>query len=339
MPANEAGEIPIIGAEDNGPIYRVVMMGEYARVFKNRSILAVQYVGISNGTFFVRSEIANEGLISRSAFIKLNDSRVVFLGNRELYDFQGGLALTPVCQQYTRTLFDELDRTRINEIVLHHREQRNEVWVVYPVLGAGFKVLIWNYLEDTATTDVYDASTLNIRDVELLDWINDPTWSVLAESLSWDRVDPTTIWDTYVGSGQERATVILGGDGGIHIHGNVFNRDGSPYTALAETIDFDFGDESIFKYSDSIQLSLQVKTSDNVARNLYVQVGYRANLDDPITWTARTSVSASGSGNVMTNVNPGGAGRYLRIRFLSDEADVQWRVASYVFSARPGGTY
>lgn len=337
--ANEAGETPIIGGEDNGPIYKVLKMGEYARIFKNRSISVVQYVGPASGTFFIRSEIVNEGLLAREAIVKMNDSRVVFLGNRELYDFQGGFSLTPVCTQYTRTLFDELDRGRVNEVVLHHREQRNEVWVIYPVLGGGFKVLIWNYAEDTATLDVYDASKLILRGAGQLDWLTDPSWYTLAADLSWDRVDPTTSWNTYVGSGLERVTVLLAGDGSVSIHGNVFNRHGLAYIALAETTDEDFGDESIYKYVDSVQLSLQVKTSDNTPRNLFVQVGYRTDLDALITWTAPVAVSASGSGNVMTKVNPGGAGRYLRLRFFSQDVDVQWRIASWVFCVRPGSSY
>lgn len=336
--ANETGETVVVGAEDNGPIWQVIAMGEYAHIFKNRSIQSIQYVGRASGTFFLRAEIKNEGLIARNSVVKLNDSRVVLLGNRELYDYQGGLTINPVCTQYTRQLFQELDRTRLSDIVLHHREQRNEIWVVYPITG-GSKVLIWNYLEDTATIDTYDPILGMITSATLVDWINDPTWLSLAETLTWENVDPTLTWDSFIGSGSERASVFATSPGELWVHGNVYSRNGLAYTCFAETMDYDFGDESAFKYVDSVQVGLQVKAPEEKARYMYVQVGYRNNLDAAITWTALQQLKVNGDGQAMTKVNPGGAGRYLRVRFISTDAGVQWRVASYNFCVRAGGTY
>ena len=172
--ANEAGETQVTGSDMNGPIYKVTQNGDYAYIFKERSIQSMQYTGLGNGTFFIHRELVGEGLISRDALVNRNDGVLVFLGHKDLYTYQGGPNLNPVCRQTTKQLFTELDRARLDAIKLFHNENAHEIWVKYPVSG-GFRVLIWNYIEDSATFDDYDALA-EFTALGLMDWASDVVW-------------------------------------------------------------------------------------------------------------------------------------------------------------------
>lgn len=338
LDANEAGETRLAGSKKNGPIFDVISMGDYAYVFKERSISSMQYVGVGSGIFFIHTEVSNEGLISRTAALNMGDGRIAFLGHKELYTYAGGPSPVPVCRQYTRTLFKELDRTRLGEIRLYHYEEKNELWVAYPVVG-GFKVLVWNYFEDTATTDIYDSDIQGFTALESVDWSTDPAWDSLSADQTWENFSQTTSWDDLEDAGVARLSLIATGTGELLIFGTQFSRDGDAYTATAETQDYDLGDGDVWKYVDVVKLGLQVTSPDTQTRTLYVQVGTRASMDQDITWTARQAVEVQGNGTPPTKINPGGSGRYIRLRFESEDTDVQWRVSSFEVHCRAGSTY
>lgn len=338
LDANEAGSAQIVGASDNGDIYQVVPLGDYAIIFKHRTVQAVQYVGRLSGTFFIRTELRDEGLIGRNSVVRLNDNRLVFLGNRELYDYRGGSNLTPVAQQFTRTLFADLDRARVDEVLLHHREERNEVWVLYPVKGSQ-RVLIWNYVEDTVSLDDYTDDFASITAVAQTRWGQDPRWVDMGLVL-WKEVGNTDYWDTFTSSGEELVTLMASSDEDILMHGLGYSRDGLSYASSAETQDHDFGDPDVYKYVDTVVVQLDVRDyNPAVVKTLYIEVGTKDTADGAVTWSSPKPVYVQGSGQKPTKVNPGGAGRYVRLRFSSDTADCNWRVSGYEIHARRGGTY
>jgi hypothetical protein len=340
LDANSAGELQVVGADQNGKIYQVISFGDYAYVFKERSVSVMQAVGRQSGTFFVRGEVKNEGLIARNSVAKVGRSRVIFLGHTELYDYAGGPTPVPVCTQFTKTLFKELDRAHVEDVFLVHKEEQNEVWVVYPVLG-GQKVLVWNYAEDTATIDLYDSVLMGLTTWARVEWSTDPTWDDLPESMTWESVDSTVAWEDMISSGDELVTLLATGDGNLQVHGNVFTRNGDAYTAKAETLDHDFGDDAVYKYVQTVQIALQVLSADTVPRTLYVQVGTRKDLDDTITWGTAQEIDVRGDGNIITKINSGGApgGRYVRLRFYSIDENVVWRVSSYTIFVRLGNAF
>lgn len=167
-------------------------------------------------------------------------------------------------------------------------------------------------------------------------------------------------WYEYVEDGQQPRTILgIGGDLGnpnngedaqvtvprLLAHGRVFHRasrddcDPQAYTAQAETPDFDFDDNSLVKYVESVQLELFVPEDRARPMKLWVQLGTRMGLDGKLNWSARRSVEVSGNGNIATRVDLRGAGRFIRLRFISDAEDVQWGISSYTVYARKGGSY
>lgn len=337
--ANEAGAASTVGSLANGPIFQVVALGDYAYVFKEFSIQSLQYVGQGSGTFFMRTEVVREGLIGRNSWTTIGNGSVVFLGHRELYNYSGGPTPTAVCRQYTRQLFAELDRSKLDQILLFHRERRNEIWIVYPVQG-GQKVLIWNYVEDTASLDVYDPALSGLTAFVRTTWATDPAWLTGSMDQTWVSFSSDISWSSFAGTGADELAIIGTGDSELLIHGTVYDRNGQAYMALAETMDYDADNPGAFKYVDVARVSLQVLATDNATRTLYVQLGYRSTLDAAITWSTPQAIQVQGGANFTAKINPGsGGGRYLRLRFYSQDVDVAWRISSFDIFGRMGGTY
>jgi hypothetical protein len=360
LDANEAGQAINAGSNINGSIFGVVAVGELGVILKERSIQSMQYVGRNSGTFFIRLEIPDEGPISKNAWCRMGENRIAFVGHKELYAYSGGQMLTPIAQQHTQEVFAEMDRSRADEIVLAHVESKQELWFVYPTLtGSDLKVMIYNYKFGSVAIDYYDKAALgSISAVGEVDWETAPTWDSLSDTLYWEN--ETRKWYELVDEGLRRYPLIgvsaapadpaLGEEPDttvprILLHGRKYSRaDGDncnpeAYTALAETQDFDFGDGSVWKYADTLQLDLEV--DEHLARPmyLYVQLGARNSLDSDIRWSTPARVECSGNGQVTTKVNIRMAGRFLRLRFYSNAIDTQWRVAGFKLIARPGGTF
>lgn len=342
LDANEAGETRIVGAKQNGTILKVVPQGDYAYSFKERSIQSIQYTGLGSGIFFVHNEVSGEGLLAREAIISRDEGTIVFLGHSDLYMYQGGPNLLPVCRQATRELYDKLDRTRLHTIRLFHHETRKEIWVKYPVAG-GFRVLIWNYVEDSATFDDYDPAS-EFTAISLVDWSTELVWKNMSEAVTWETMDGTVSWESLLGASIDRIPLLASRDGQLRIFGRVYSRDGEGYKCFSESMDFDFGSPDVWKYVDTVILGLQVTIPDDENRLLTIEIGQRGSLnasDADIVWTSPKQILVNGKApiTVPVKVNPGGAGRYLRVRFSSEDADVHWRVSSYSIHCRAGGMY
>jgi hypothetical protein len=347
LDANEAGETRVVGSLMNGPIYQVVPQGDYAYMFKERSIQSIQYTGLGAGTFFVHNEVHGEGLLARNALCDRLDGTLVFLGQKELYTYQGGPNPLPVCQQATRQLYAELDRSRLDSVALFHKTDRKEIWVKYPIIG-GFRVLIWNYIEDSATLDDYDSS-LEFTAMAIVTWSADQVWETMARGLAWADLSESLTWADLSQGDMGLVTLLGTMDGGLQAYGRVYSRDGQPYTSFSETMDFDFREPDIWKYVDVVVVGLEVKVPEAALRYLTVQVGTRAALggyaNSPgeagsITWTPPKQILVNGQAPVPVKINPGaGAGKYMRVRFTSSDVDVKWRVSSFELHCRPGGLY
>ena len=347
LDANQAGSTVIAGARMNGPILKIIPQGDYAYVFKSRSIQSIAYTGLGNGTFFIHNEVSGEGLVGRNAVTDSGDGRMFLLGFKELYLYEGGPKLQPVCQQYTKQLYAELDRTRLDEILLFHNENRKEIWVIYPITGGSFKVLIWSYIEDSATIDIYAPTggiSLQFTAIGLVDWSADPTWASFASAsneVTWLQMPTSTDWDSLVTAGVNHAPVFGSQDGGLRLHGQVYDREGSAYVTLSETMDYDLGAPDNFKYVDVVVLALQLTGNVPIGSVVYVQVGTSTSIGDVngITYSAPFPILVDGTQPTPVKVNPGGAGRYVRLRFMSNQVDCNWRVSQFEIHCRPGGTY
>ena len=111
------------------------------------------------------------------------------------------------------------------------------------------------------------------------------------------------------------------------------------YTCTAETKDFDFGDDLRFKYIDTVLLNIEIESMLDRPKRMFVQLGARDNLDSDIRWTDPAPVEVSGNGMRVTKANARAAGRFIRVRFFSEDPGVSWRIAGFRLIGRPGGLY
>lgn len=350
--ANDAGEIINAGGGASGAILRVETVGSYAYIFKNRSIQSMQPVGMDQGTFYIRTEVSDEGFIGRYSFVKVGLDKLYFWGNKEIYVFGGGNHIVPIAQQFTKQMFAELDTSRVDEIVGYHNAKSSEIWFVYPVLGASLsssRVFIYNYLENSCTVDDYD--NISLTAAGSVGIVTGVTWDEMRGA--WNAPETwaqDARWvDLQEGSGFAPTTIgYVGEDGSfqIAIFGDTQDRDGEAYTSTFETIDFDNGDPVAVKYADTIQISFQIKvaakldySSKPIPQYLNLQVGSRMNLDDDISWSNAHSIQVQGNGNYVTRVNIRKGGRFLRVRFQSETNGFEWRISQFKVMGRMGGTY
>jgi hypothetical protein len=362
--ANEAGEAVNAGASINGDIYGIAELSEYGIILKRRSLQTIQYVGRESGVFYTRPEFTEVGPIARHAWAKIDGEHgqsIVFVGDSEVYRYGGGQNLTAICQRWTDQLFEELDRSRADDIVVYHNQNDTQIWIVYPSLKtSSLRVMIYNYEDDSVVIDEYEDSLGGITAIGQVLWEVAPTWSSLPDDHYWE--EDTKRWYEYVEDGLRRHTIIavgadtpaIPGQGEVSeegvprllLHGRRFSRAAkdnctpAAYVCMAETQDYDFGDASRWKYADTLVMQIEVRNKAlDRPMNLYVQLGARENLDSDIRWSSPARVDVSGNGNHRTKVNIRASGRFLRIRFFSQDTNVHWRISGFSLVARAGGTF
>jgi hypothetical protein len=359
--ANGAGQLVNAGALVNGPILWFDTLGDYGFIFKNRSIQSVQYVGIDQGTFFIRPEVTDEGLIGNYSFCKVGLDTMYIFGNKEFYRYAGGKQLIPIGRQHAVEVFAELDRSRTNEIIGYHNEASFEVWFAYPVVGGAatdtsYRVFIYNYVEDSCTIDDYDPSvhpnlTLHgITAVGRLDLSPNIPWTsggagTWAAPTAWPAADT---WQNLksdaplnfsVGGFLDNTTV---GGPTLALLNTNYDRDGNAMLCTYESVDFSAQDPVAWKYHDTLMIALQVVPTLVPQPNPYVikvQIGSRNNLDTDLVWSNWVTVQVQGDGQAITKANIKRSGRYLRIRISSNQVGCGWRISRLTPMGRLGKTY
>lgn len=369
--ANEAGQLVNAGDRVNGPIWAMSTSGLYAVIMKERSFQSIQYVG-SPQIFNIWPEFTDEGLLGRNTWCKVGENTIYFWGHRAFFQFASGSGdATPIGQKQFVQVLAEIDLTRISEACMYHKEDRREVWFVFPVQGydpnvGPSRVFVYNYEQSSISIDDYaDLGDRITEDSRYTRVTNDGSIRVL-ESVS--AQSPITavgslpvyttalVWQDWTGEWRDqlvawseltggRQFVTLmglypGGEVQLASHGGVYDRNGEAIYSEWETVQHDGGDEEAFKYVDLIQFSLAV---DNIQEfrpfRLYVQIGVKPNFDSAITWSTPQWIDCAGNAEYVTKKNFNMSGRFIVAKWWSDQADCQWRIASYTISGRLGGTY
>lgn len=238
--ANSAGEVINAGNKINGDIWNFIQLGEYAYLLKNKSFQSVQNVGRFAGTFAIRPEITDEGLLTPYTFCRFEIGTMFFLGSREFYKYSGGRTLEAVANQATRDFFRELDRNLLARIAFHHNERANEVWVIYVKKGSSTpRVLVYNYLEDSVTLDDYP-TRLDLQTASLVDWDLALAWTDLPTSLTWGNASGS--WTDFGIDISRQVTLLSATDASSALHGETGGltilNGGSGYGVTAPTVGF-----------------------------------------------------------------------------------------------------
>lgn len=351
LDANGAGESVNEGAGVNGDIWQFITLSDYGYIFKHRSVQSVQFTGIGNGTFFIRPEITTEGLFGKYSFVKVGEDLIYFWGNRQIYKFQGGNQLEPIAQGYIKQLMTEVDRTKAHEITGYHNEDRFEIWFIYPSKlypdrGCS-RIFIYNYVDNSVTIDDYSQTEQALTAVGQISWSDALMWAESQgswvaplswpASAAWEDIDDDVLPTYNILASAGNPTLPLPQ---LLVQGQeVYDRKGAPYSSEAQTADFDAGDSEIWKYCDTVLVSLQIKVMLAGPANLQIFVGSKKNYDDDIVWSNPGSIDVQGNANYTTKVDIQRAGKFFRLRILSDTAGIQWRISSFRIMGRKGANY
>jgi hypothetical protein len=239
-------------------------------------------------------------------------------------------------------LLADIDQSKADDIIMSHDEKVYEVRITYISVDGTQKQFIYNYKEDSCTYDVYPDTFGKVTAAGAVDWQKDIAWE--DDTTAWTSDDFS--WDYTIELGDKTRITLMGLEGLtgqyplIVDQGSVYTFDGDAYLSLCETVDFDFKSPEFWKYSDAVRFSLQVKQHlDPRPFKLYMQIGGRDSLDADIRWSDPQSIEVSGNGNISPKINIRKSGRYLRLRFYSQEKNIQWRISGYNLIARMGSTY
>jgi hypothetical protein len=328
LTANEAGQYRGAGGEDRGPILACFQLGDLLYICRKRGIQTMQYEGRPS-IFVIRDEISDEGLLGKYLWVKIGADEAYFWGHREMYKLSG-TQIEPVAQQVSKQMLrEEFDFSRLDEYLMYHNEKDKEIWTIYrpksetdPNKG-NLKIMIYNYIEDSCVFDEWDEDINGVTAVGGLN-LEDGSRATVVGVLN-NQI--TTANDKFLVYGEIDSQPVYG-------------FLGRAIRSEAVTADLDFQDAMAWKYIDTIRLDISIKNPlQGRPFRLWVQLGGRDNLDSNIRWTEGQWVDVSGSGNVVTRVNQRVGGRYITVKFLAEQAGIQWKIASYTLSGRLGGTY
>jgi hypothetical protein len=183
--------------------------------------------------------------------------------------------------------------------------------------------MIYNYVEDSCTFDEFPATLTGIT---------------CAGGLNFPDGSREVIFGI-------KANLSSGRGPGFIVYGEAeqvpfYNRLGDAYECEAVTADIDFEDPLSYKYIDTLQMNLYVENKlANRPFRLWVSIGGRDNLDSTVNWTGGQWVDVSGTGNIVTRVNQRVSGRFISVKFYSNQKDVRWRLAGFNLMGRRGGVY
>lgn len=366
--SNFAGDSINVGTLTNGEIYHLDQIGQLGYIFKRRSIQSIEPTGDSTVFNFI-AQVTDEGFIGRYAYVKVGVDKIYFIGNRDVYAYKGGSDITPIANQSSKTLLDDLDTSRSDEIFGYHYEKSQEIWFVYPSLsspGGPLKVWIYNYEQKSVTIDEYPTYITALTAAGRYDWgvdlaVGDLTGTIGGLSgsirdLAGGAAGVVAILATKLETPQDPFT---GAPAPTMLnYGNQLDRKYKAIESVWETPDFGdsfsvsqssstasakYNDTSSFKYIDTVQVGIEVNKTplptSLTPYTLQLQLGGKFNMDSSIVWSAPQSIVVSGDGQRTTKVNLRATGRHFRLRLISNQAGCNFRITYFRLFGRAGGDY
>lgn len=335
---SDAGEALLTGATFAGPVKAVVAAGQYAYVFKDRSVMSVQFTGDAAAPFVFNRELADEGLLAPKAYLPLGDGSILFLGQRGFYVYKGGQALQPVLETVSRTLYEDTDYSRLDRISLVNYDTARELWLSLP-LKSGHVVVSWQYEEQTITLYRFPF-TGAVTSALTVEWVAGDIWAELPVTMAWNTVGDTFSWADFDESRQPATPMFVTSDGQVYLFGGSYTDAGAELSGIVETQDLDLGDEARWKYISAVTVTYRaVVDGPDPTAGIEVYVGTKDAAGADISWR-QVGVLAPSTGPAFQTWwgNAGGAGRYVRVR-LRSRGRCRWQVSGIGIYARPGNVY
>lgn len=130
--AGNAGYTDLFESEDW--IAGAEHLGPYLMIYKERSIIRCEYVGLAEELFSFASVIFGEGARSLDSVVSLGDEHI-FFGRANIYRYKGGYSLDPIGDPLYHKIFSVQGHLNPSDEALVHGiyvEEVDEVWFFYP---------------------------------------------------------------------------------------------------------------------------------------------------------------------------------------------------------------
>jgi len=135
-------------------------LGPYMAIYKERSIVRMEYVGSVEKLFHFEDIVSGEGTFSQDAIVDLGDYHI-FVGNANIYKYTGGYSIDPVGDKVFDRLFGargELNPEFKHRSFAFYVEELDEVWIFFPA-GTSQKpnkMLRWRQEVDSWADRIFD---------------------------------------------------------------------------------------------------------------------------------------------------------------------------------------
>ena len=135
--------------ETPGHIRLGLPLGPYMIVYKEDSIIRMEYVGSDDLLFNFNTVVTKEGCISTNGATRVGDHHIV-VGNSDIYEYRGSFDYDPIGENINNKLLNsagELNPSAQGMIFCGYVEELNEFWVVYPSGSATISDSLLRYYE------------------------------------------------------------------------------------------------------------------------------------------------------------------------------------------------
>lgn len=110
-----------------------VALGPYMMIYKERSIVRMEFVGATDRLFNFDSVVSGEGAVSLDAVVDIGTEHI-FVGNSNIYRYKGGFNVDPVGDEIWDLLFGKdkiVDPENVYKGICVYIEELDEVWYLF----------------------------------------------------------------------------------------------------------------------------------------------------------------------------------------------------------------
>lgn len=146
--SGNAGTLDFYDTEDF--LLAGVILGPYLILYRERSIIRLEYIGADDKLFDFDTVVTGEGLLSHDTIVDLGDSHI-FPGNANVYRYQGGFDIDPIGNEIYYEIFGvdgSLIPSQRNKALAFYVEELDEIWFFYPAEGDTFPTHLARFRND-----------------------------------------------------------------------------------------------------------------------------------------------------------------------------------------------
>jgi hypothetical protein len=267
-----------------GEIVRMVPVGDRIAVFGQNSIDLMTYVG---GDIIYATEhvVDDTRLLSGRSIVSVGPY-ILFMGERDIYLFDGTRVIRPVGGPIVKEYRRILDRNNLHKAFAFHDQAKELVYFTIPSTESGHKTYVLKY-------DIYDTSNLVWFPYEYSYRPTAMGFYVLSEDTEWDDYGEADLWSGMEGIWSDYSLrsgfpsqVIGTSEGEVYNIGYTLRTDdGSDFSSYWESIDL-VSPQYESLYMRWLELEIEIKTN-RASEN--VNILYSSDMGE--TWTLAETIT------------------------------------------------